>query len=246
MKTKLFFDLEFTGLHQKTTIISLGIVSECGKTFYAEFSDYDKNQINEWLQKNVINNLIMSEPLEGEHEYYSAKRVNDGTDVKDLYDSYSVQLRGNIEVIKKELQRWLGQFKEVEFWGDCLSYDWVLFCEIFGGAMKIIENVYYIPFDISTLFKEKGIDPDVNREEFSGMAFISSEKLKKHNALWDAKVIKKCYEELTKIQKPKEDVYTEYVSQLEKAILDGSLAMSIALNAYMCKKLNDTNLNSCH
>jgi DNA polymerase III epsilon subunit-like protein len=34
-KTKIFFDTEFTGLHQKTTLISIGLVSECGKTFYA-------------------------------------------------------------------------------------------------------------------------------------------------------------------------------------------------------------------
>lgn len=46
-----------------------------------------------------------------------------------------------------------------------------------------------IPFDICTLFKIKGIDPDVSREDFAG---INSES-KKHNALWDAKVIKECY-----------------------------------------------------
>ena len=33
MSTKIFLDTEFTGLHQKTTLISLGLVSECGETF---------------------------------------------------------------------------------------------------------------------------------------------------------------------------------------------------------------------
>jgi len=42
MKTKIFFDTEFTGLHQNTTLISIGLISECGKTFYAELTDYDK------------------------------------------------------------------------------------------------------------------------------------------------------------------------------------------------------------
>jgi hypothetical protein len=37
-KTKIFFDTEFTGLHQGTTLISIGLISECGKTFYAEFT----------------------------------------------------------------------------------------------------------------------------------------------------------------------------------------------------------------
>jgi len=36
----------------------------------------------------------------------------------------------------------------------------------------------------------KDIDPDINREEYSGIEGI------KHNALHDAKVIKACYEKL--------------------------------------------------
>ena len=46
-----------------------------------------------------------------------------------------------------------------------------------------------IPFDICTLFYAKGIDADINREEFSEM----TEGSQKHNALWDAKVIRECY-----------------------------------------------------
>ena len=52
--TKLFFDTEFTGLHQNTTLISLGIVAESGQTFYAEFTDYDDFNCDEWIKKNVI------------------------------------------------------------------------------------------------------------------------------------------------------------------------------------------------
>ena len=39
---KVFFDTEFTGLHRNTTLISIGLVSEDGRTFYAEFNDYDR------------------------------------------------------------------------------------------------------------------------------------------------------------------------------------------------------------
>ena len=77
-------------------------------------------------------------------------------------------------------------------WGDCLSYDLVLFNQIWGHAFSIPKNVYYIPFDICTLFKVKGIDPDINREQFSELVDGSQQ----HNALWDAKVIKACYDKL--------------------------------------------------
>lgn len=190
---KVFFDTEFTGLHKDTTLISIGFISENGRTFYAELNDYDKSQIDDWLQKNVIDNLLMSAPKEGEVEYFTATRHSDNPIGNDLYNSYSVQLNGNKEEIRIALEKWLLQFKQVEIWSDCLSYDWVLFNDIFGHAFKIPKNVYYIPFDICTLFKAKGIDADISKEEFAEMKDGSQ----KHNALWDAKVIKKCYEKLT-------------------------------------------------
>ena len=60
---KIFFDTEFTGLHQKTTLISIGLISEDGSTFYAEFTDYDKSQIDDWIEKNVIANLTIPESV---------------------------------------------------------------------------------------------------------------------------------------------------------------------------------------
>lgn len=190
--TKLFLDSEFTGLHQNTSLISLGIKSECGKKFYAEFNDYDKNQIDDWLQENVINNLLMSEPKAGEQEYLVASRSKDNPIGNDLYLGYSIQLRGCREAVREQLTLWLQQFKKVEFWSDCLSYDWVLFNQIFGHAFNIPKNVDYIPFDICTMFKLKNIDPDINREEFINNSVSGN----KHNALYDAEVIEACYNKL--------------------------------------------------
>ena len=87
----------------------------------------------------------------------------------------------------KELDGWANPNTPVEIWSDCLAYDWVLFNELFGGAFGIPENVYYIPFDICTLFKMKNIDPDVSREKFIGeevagvniMRFMMQKSLKR-------------------------------------------------------------------
>ena len=59
-RIKVFLDTEFTGLHKNTTLISLGITSEFGDSFYAEFTDYDRESIenDKWIQYNVINNLV--------------------------------------------------------------------------------------------------------------------------------------------------------------------------------------------
>ena len=54
-----FFDTEFTGLRKDTTLISIGIVSDTGDRFYAELTDYDESMCNEWIEKNVLDHLIM-------------------------------------------------------------------------------------------------------------------------------------------------------------------------------------------
>jgi len=173
---KVFFDTEFTSLHQNTTLISIGLISECGKTFYAELTDYDKSQVDEWLQENVINKLLL-------------------TPQDSCADNNEWKLKGDTKALKEALTVWLSQFESVEMWSDCLAYDWVLFNEIFGHAFNIPDNVYYIPFDICTLFKVKGIDADISREEYSEI----KTDIQKHNSLYDAKVIKLCFEKLTKI-----------------------------------------------
>lgn len=186
---KLFLDTEFTGLHQNTDLISIGLISEDNRSFYAEFNDFPLIK-DEWIKENVIENLRFN--LENEYiEIYS--------DLQIWTDNYSIDLKQNIKKIAFELKLWLNQFESVEIWSDCLAYDWVLFCELFGGAMNIPENVYYIPFDICTLFKMNGIDPDISREEYAGLIYDENKKDKydtKHNALWDAFVIKRCYDRL--------------------------------------------------
>jgi hypothetical protein len=108
-RTKLFLDTEFTGLHQRTTLISIGIISECGKTFYAELSDYDLTQVDDWIQQNVIKNLIFDPPKKGEDEFYVASRALDNPvkDGVDFYNSYSVNLRCDKVKLKEELSKWL-------------------------------------------------------------------------------------------------------------------------------------------
>lgn len=196
MRTKLFLDLEFTGLHQATTPISLGIISECGKTFYAEFTDYDRTQLNDWLEENIIPNtwVAINNPITSMGEVVSEERWAD----KHVF--------GSSDYIKPFLEEWLSQFEKIVIWSDCLSYDWVLFCNIWGHAFSIPENVYYIAMDICTVFEMQGIDPDISREDYCEIETFKEERTKelhedfksvKHNALWDAFIIRECYNKLT-------------------------------------------------
>ena len=128
----LYFDTEFTGLHKNTTLISLGIISDSNKVFYAEFTDYDKSQVNEWITKNVIQNLKFND-----HDVF-VKCTDDYTYVK-----------GDTDLIKSELLKWCNQFKSIQFVADVSHYDFVLLCELFGGALDLPNNISPVCFDIN-------------------------------------------------------------------------------------------------
>jgi len=178
--TRIFLDTEFTGLHKRSTLISLALYFDESTYFYAEFNDYSKHQVTPWIQENVISKLQIQQNF-----LYSK-------------DGEQVNLKGNKSQIKKSLRLWLAQFGSIEIWADVLAYDWVLFCGLFGGALVVPSNIFYAPFDLSTLFRMKGLivpngkyDGDINRFEFAGL-----ENQEQHHALADARVGKLCYEKL--------------------------------------------------
>ena len=178
---KLFFDTEFTGLRKDTTIISIGIVAENGKRFYAEFTDYDKSQCDDWIVENITSELLHLKP-----------QIWEGG----VADS---QIVGNRKEVLYALEDWLQQFNSVQFVSDVCHYDFVLLIDLFGTAWDLPQNVSASCHDINQdIAKHYGISErdafDKSREEIvtdlCGEA-ISGEK---HNALHDAEVIKAIYQ----------------------------------------------------
>ena len=184
---KVFFDTEFTGLRQNTSLISIGCISENGHSFYATLKDYSYEGIDDWIVDNVLGNLLYSE---NDRDF----NVVDDTDANGRRSQRYYDI--TTPKCKDLLLEWLqGIDRDIVMWSDCLAYDWVLFCELFGGARDVPGFINYIPRDICTLFEVKGIDPDVSRVEFVGI------KETRHNALSDAILIKACYEKLVGIPK---------------------------------------------
>jgi hypothetical protein len=180
MLTKIFLDTEFTGLHQKTTLISMALVAQTGEEFYAEFTDYDTAQVDAWLTNQVLAKCWLTQATA------FAKQPN------------GVYIVGTSSHIKTALQQWLQQFAGIEIWADVLAYDWVLFCELFGGAFGIPENIFYAPFDLATLLKLKGYINPVSKynEDVLRYAMVGANREEQHNALADARVELACYKKL--------------------------------------------------
>lgn len=177
---KIFFDTEFTGLHKNTTLISIGLVDEDGRTFYAEFSDYYEVQCDEWIYENVIKHLKWSkeEPCEN----FTNRNENN-------WEAF-----GTKSYIKEVLKEWLSNYDNVQLVSDCCHYDMVLFIDLFGDAFRIPSNVNATCHDINQdIAKYFGISEkeafDKSREEIVGDVIEGD----KHNALYDAKVIREIY-----------------------------------------------------
>ena len=184
--TKIYFDTEFTGLHKDTTLISIGMITEDGRKFYAEFDDYDKTQVNDWIQENVIDNLLYDNNM---------KVWKIDIDKNDTF------VYGSKNDIKDALIDWLSSYDKVQFVSDVCHYDFVLLIDIFGGAFDLPNKISPCCIDLNTMISM--LDRIDHREAFD----VSREKLlerfhvsvpgEKHNSLYDAEVIRKIYKEFS-------------------------------------------------
>ena len=174
---KIFFDTEFTGLHKDTTLISIGCTDENGRSFYAELTDYDRNQCDEWIEKNVIANLTL------------------GGKPGIKIDGDEWTICGNRKAVAKAFLEWTEDYESVELVSDVSHYDMVLFISLFGTAFDLPDKIcpccHDINQDIATYF---GISEkeafDYTREDIVKDVPVEGEK---HNSLYDAKVIKAIY-----------------------------------------------------
>ena len=199
----VFFDTEFTGLHKNTTLISIGLVASTGETFYAELIDFDKRQVDSFVEKNVINNLIYCDPYEMSPytKMYATKPAyvfdpEDNSETPLIADAVAV---GTKRFVAEKLSKWLSQFGDVSLISDVCHYDMALFIDLFGSAFDIPSNVspscYDINQDIAKLY---GISQreafDKNREDI--IKEFRPENLpsgNKHNSLYDALVIQQVF-----------------------------------------------------
>jgi hypothetical protein len=195
--TPIFIDTEFSGLHQNAQLISLALVPENGPWFYAVLSDVDTETLPAWHQQNIVPQLLLTDEqlaqLPPGHYFCDTK-----------------------ENITKALLKFLAGFDQVTMWADVPAYDWVLFCELFGGAFGLPKNIHYIVRDLATLLEAKGYNIDTDRfslayeGEAAGAVVSSSdgrvgdgqlaattvEGLLRHNALGDAMAGLACWSKI--------------------------------------------------
>jgi hypothetical protein len=165
---KYFFDLEFLEDGRTIDLISIGIIAEDGREFYAvcEENDWYKIANHQWLRENVLPYL----PVEY-REFIPGKWI---PIIKDSpYWATKSELR-------ERLLTFIGD-DTPEWWAYYADYDWVCLAQLFGRMIDLPKGWPMYCRDIKQLADSVG-NPQLPKQ--SG----------EHHALNDARCNKRAYD----------------------------------------------------
>jgi hypothetical protein len=208
---KYFLDQEFLeGFHKPLfgrsrhfiDLISIGIVAEDGREYYAvcrEF-DLDKAWADEWIRNNVLKPLhagmVEKEGVYAKTYHYS------------LFTPFTKRSLGNLlrwqgktrKRISADVEHFChgvytenGLYKDndVQFYGYYADYDWVLFCSLFGRMIDLPKGFPMYCRDLKQMFD--GQYPGEYGKRIKLHAHYP-EQQDEHHALADARWNKKLFE----------------------------------------------------
>lgn len=219
-----YYDTEFTGLHANTKLLSIGMVAG-NKMFYGEIAenidDYKNNHsADDWIVQNVIDKLERSHMGEVTPLSTLKEDLNDNS-LTIIIGSKSKVSNSLIDWIDTTRHN-----NEIDLFSDVCAYDTVLFndlilnnpdVDVFSLPSFIPSYTHDINHDIALAHNiSYSLAFDLNRERLlahskpdrsdvligKSQRTVSMEKfynsINKHNALYDALVIKNIYESLYK------------------------------------------------
>ena len=176
MKT-VFLDTEFTGEHGRTTLVSIAMVTLDNQILELNLNDYNKKQVSSWLKKNVLKNISKTNQLNKKKAFEK---------ISSFLHKYSSGKKIHIVTAGKTLDL-------------TLLFDLYKFSK--KNKKKNFHWLYDLPhylshdnhLDLNTMFLLAGYKK-INREKFANLKI----KKNKHNALYDAMVVKECFIKLLK------------------------------------------------
>lgn len=207
---KYFIDTEFIeGFHKPLfgkrrhfiDLISIGVVSEDNRGFYFISSEYNYNDADQWVKENVIIPMYRKIVNGDNRNRYSAEN---------FHKTYGEP----VDYISRKLLKWIGNDKDISFYGYYSDYDWVMFCSMFGRMIDLPKGFPMYCRDLKQMMDEK-VAGFTNSDFFTHfhqkepLTFDDKLRLYKdganfpkqhdeHNALSDAAWNKALYEYLTK------------------------------------------------
>ena len=173
----VFIDCEFTGEHAFATLVSVGMVTLDGRELYISLNDYDRDQVDSWLEANVLQKIDPKTTVSSQRACILVAQF-----LEEYAQSKPVSLisAGKLNDISLLFQLWHSVYPERKYFH-------------FGRYLPKYLN-HRAHFDLDTLFFAAGLSSNLNREDYIG----ESNKELKHSALYDAQVVRQCFIKLIK------------------------------------------------
>lgn len=168
----VFLDTEYTGDHAFTTLVSVGLVTLDGRELYVTMNDYARDQVTDWLRKNVLSLIDEQQSVSSKE---ACDQISEFLEANSQGDCISLVSAGKVADLMLLFQ----------------------LCHTQYPAMKYFHSLHGLPhylnyrrhFDLDTLFMIAGIDPAVDRDVFVEHRFAGNH----HDAIHDARVVRKCF-----------------------------------------------------
>lgn len=183
---KYYLDTEFheyekcTGIFNKTKtptidLISIGIVSEDEREYYAISKDFDVKDAwkNEWLRENVLKliykELHDKENIEARQAFYRANVYITETKFRFTYRNFK-KLVGKFGKSRKDIAKEIKEFvynqidfdkyngtykSKPYFYAYYADYDWVVFTQLFGRMVDLPKGFPRYCIDLKQILDEK-------------------------------------------------------------------------------------------
>lgn len=180
---KYFFDTEFIEDGRTIDLISIGIVAEDGREYYAINHDCNFSNASDWVWENVLApmGLYSCNDMPQPQLYKSYEALQESKAYKLGWRNKSLIAREIIMFCSPTL------YGEPEFWAYYADYDWVVFCQLFGTMMDLPKGFPMYCRDIKQECDRLG-NPKLPEQEKG-----------KHNALEDARWNKQAWEFLANV-----------------------------------------------
>ncbi|MCQ4119864.1 3'-5' exoribonuclease domain-containing protein [Rhodococcus tibetensis] len=180
MATRYFYDTEFLEDGMTIDLISIGIVAEDGREYYAVSSDLPIARIrkDDWLLRNVMTSLPVNEPQSLQRYVENSPNHHPRPSVSTLdVDRRDSRVKPEW-VIANEVRDFLLAAHGVELWADYAAYDHVVLCQLWGRMIGLPTGIPMFTKDLQQRLSDLG-NPRVP-EQTAGL----------HNALDDARHVK--------------------------------------------------------
>ena len=133
MVYRYFYDCEFIEDGLTVDLVSIGVVDEFGREFYAVSTQFDDSKAVPWVRRNVLDKL----PSPADPAWRSRERIRD-----DLYEFLVEPVRGRAETL--------------ELWAWYAAYDHVVLAQLWGAMPALPREIPRFTKDLRQRWDDLG------------------------------------------------------------------------------------------